>query len=414
MPANVVVIGAGASGLTAAAEAARSGADVTLLEAQKRPGKKLLITGNGSCNMTNLSPDLPRRYFGSGSDLAKTLTEQYGARRTLDFFAGLGLLTRQKNDCVYPASGQAASVLNVLLTELERLQVKMKFSERVTDIVPSADLETYLVKTAGWQYQADAVIISCGSKADPQTGACSDGYTLAEKLGHSLIPVRPALVPLCCRARYLGQLNGVRCRAKVSLRRIFNEEFSEEIASDTGELQWTKYGLSGIVIFQLSRFVSAAAPQERFLLRIDLLPDYSGDELEALLISRAKELGKVPLRVLFKGILNEKLIPVILGLEEDLPGCCADLDREKAAGLCRRIKAFEIPVTGTASFEMAQICCGGVDCAGIDGHLQSRIHKGLYFTGELLDVDGPCGGYNLQWAFTSGHFAGIYAAGDAS
>ncbi len=420
MAKNITVIGAGASGLTAAISAAGKGAQVTILEAQERPGRKLLVTGNGRCNLTNTSAHLPEEYHGSGADLARRLTGRFGAKETLEFFSQLGLLTQEKNGCVYPCTMQSDSVLDVLLAELRIRRVNFKFSQKILRITDNGwsedDALRYAIETPSWVYRADAVILACGSMAAPSTGASEAGYLLAQTLGHRVIAPRPALVPLASDFSYLNRFAGVRCRAKLTLL-----QGGEKIAEETGELQWTKYGISGIVAFQLSRYVSTGG--KGYSLQIDLLPDHTAGELEALLSVRAAQLNQESTTVLLRGILNEKMIKVILECasapaaaagEKLTQKSCADLKESDIRSICRAVKCFSVPVTGTRSFDQAQVCAGGVDCTEVTDHLESVLHRDLYFAGELLDVDGPCGGYNLQWAFTSGYLAGQYAAADSS
>ncbi len=426
MSKSIIVIGAGASGMTAAIAAARQGSAVTILEAQERPGKKLLVTGNGRCNLTNRSKSLSASYYGTGASLAASLTEKFGAEASLQFFSGLGLFTQEKNGCVYPYTLQAVSVLDVLLAELRRLHVNLKFNQKILRITDRGKEEQaagrtgkYEIETPGWTYEADAVVLACGSMAAPSTGASGEGYLLAQMLGHEVVRVRPALVPLTSDFPYLNRFAGIRCRAKLTL--LLG---SSPVAEETGELQWTKYGISGIAAFQLSRFVSVlpdqnAAGEDSFTLQIDLLPDYSLEELEAVLTSRAEELGRETASILLRGIVQEKMIRVLLDCasgqaarlsQASLFGtCCADLTPADLSCICRVIKAFSVPVSGTRSFDQAQVCAGGVSCREVTDQLESRLHKGLYFAGELLDVDGPCGGYNLQWAWTSGYTAGTAA-----
>ncbi|MCD8106246.1 MAG: aminoacetone oxidase family FAD-binding enzyme [Lachnospiraceae bacterium] len=457
MPANVIVIGAGASGLMAAISAARSGAAVTVLEAQERAGRKLLITGNGRCNLTSPDPEMAKKYQGTGAGLAMRLTGEFGNEATLDFFHSLGLLTREKNGCVYPYTMRASSVLDVLLAEARSLRVKLKFSQKITEVIPAGAAQPdrlaqadaggslpngaddavphYQVVTPTWTYTADSVILACGSKAAPATGAASEGYLLAESLGHSIIEPRPVLVPLVCEKHFLEKsLAGMRCHAKVTLlysaSGFWTDRATEELASETGELQWTNYGVSGIVIFGLSRYAdfgrfssdrSPAAAQAsakgtknriHYVLSIDFLPDFNERELEELLIKRAGGLSKEPVSVLLRGFLNEKLIPLVLSHagQGHPPVYCLEMTEEFIKELVTVMKMYHLPVFGTKSFDQAQVCAGGVDCAGVTEKLESRLHKSLYFAGEMLDVDGPCGGYNLQWAWTSGYLAGKNAA----
>ncbi|MCD7883271.1 MAG: NAD(P)/FAD-dependent oxidoreductase [Lachnospiraceae bacterium] len=469
MPTKVIVIGAGASGLIAAISAARAGAEVTVLEAQKKAGRKLLVTGNGRCNLSSTDPMLPEKYHGSGAGLAKRLTaEKMDVAATLAFFHELGLLTTEKNGGIYPYTMQASSVLDVLLAETRRLRVKMKFSQEITGILPpredNSSESCYQIVTPGWIYKADAVILACGSfasdKTEPFSGVCQpqnrsenadassyrasvtghyrSGLELAESLGHSIVKPRPALVPLVCMGDFPERsCAGVRCHAKVTLLHsssgFWTDTTTEVLASETGELQWTNYGLSGIVIFQLSRFLYSAKAQKEdlknasvsrkvppqtqrhplvnYVVNIDFFPEYEESELETLLKKRAGELSKEPSSVLLRGFLNEKLIPLVLqraGMGHS-PAYCSEISDEYIKDLVITVKNYRMMVEGTKSFDQAQVCAGGVDCAEVTDQLESRLHRKLYFAGEMLDVDGPCGGYNLQWAWTSGYLAGKYA-----
>lgn len=410
---KVIVVGGGAAGLMAAIFAAREGAQVTVLEAMERPGKKLLLTGNGRCNLTNLDADLPGAYHGSGRKVAASLTRAFDGHAVCRFFKELGLLTQEKNGYVYPYSAQSGSVLEVLLSEIRRLKVKLKLSEKIKAV--SKTPQGWAVSTEGWTYEADALILACGSKCVPSTGSDGSGYVLAKSLGHKILKVAPALTPVTCRSDYLQNLAGVRCRARVSLCR----GREQEIAADTGELQWTKYGVSGIVVFQLSRYISSAASPEGMFFKIDLLPEYEKEQLFHILSRRSATIGQEKVSVLLAGLLPEKLIPVILS-ETDRTHkksrsitkyTCSELTDEQLWFLIDLMKTFTLPITGTKSFDTCQVCAGGVDCREVDPDtLESRLHPGLYFAGEMLDVDGPCGGYNLQWAWSSGYAAGRAAA----
>lgn len=449
MGKNVIVVGAGASGLMAAVFAARSGAKVTVLEGMDRPGKKLLMTGNGRCNITNMAAALPESYHGGGRDLAAAVIPRFDAGAVRAFFQELGLLTVEKNGYVYPFTGQASSVLEVLLGELARLNVKLKLGEKIEviekvgatgKIEAGQDLHTknvqrdlntsnvaymakcgrnnnmqadrvshWQVRTATWQYQADCVILCCGSKCLPATGSDGSGYALAKKLGLSVAPVAPALTSLLCEGSFLPNLAGVRCPAEITL---YREESGNILSREAGELQWTKYGISGIAVFQLSRFVSTARAGKKFRVSIDFFPGYETDFLVSLLKKRSGELGTAPVSVLLRGLLNEKLIPVVLsesGVSRKKN--CAQLTDLELARLIQTCRQFPLKVLGTKSFDACQVCAGGVDARQIDPNtMECKKHPGLYLAGELLDVDGPCGGYNLQWAWSSGFLAGTSAA----
>lgn len=408
MGKRVIIAGGGAAGLTAAVFAARQGAEVTVLEGMERPGKKLLLTGNGRCNLTNLDVALSGKYYGSGAAVARKLTEQFGASEVLSFFEELGLLTTEKNGYVYPYSLQSGAVLGALLSEIRRLRVKLKLGEKVESI--QQEEERWKVKTASWCYTADALVLACGGKAVPSTGSDGSGYVLARMLGHSVTVPRPALVPFECNGRMYERLSGVRCRAAVSLYRAKSEE-PVLLKKEIGELQWTKYGVSGIVIFQLSRFVSAARSLKQMYLEVDLLPDFEEAYLAALLERRAALLAEERCGALLGGFLHEKFIPVLLknaGISEKLP--CGQLGTAQIKKIVGQAKRLRLSLTGTKSFDVCQVCAGGVDCREVsDETLESKKWSNLYFAGELLDVDGPCGGYNLQWAWMSGYVAGTAA-----
>lgn len=461
---KVIIAGAGAAGLMAAITAARAGAQVTVLDAMERPGKKLLLTGNGRCNLTNLNPSLPESYYGTGAAVAASVIKQFDAQELLAFFRELGLLVQEKNGYVYPYSAQSGSVLAVLLAEAKRLKVKLKYSEKIIEIrrerknaadagpdtakdgfIPltadSSEQDSWwAVKTQSWCYYGDALILACGSKAVPATGSDGSGYELAKELGHTIRKVAPALVPVMCEGKFLPLLAGVRCRAEVSLweqtaakQNVFKTENAKKgpekisaagqhclklLKKDTGELQWTKYGVSGIVVFQLSRFVSLAKPGTKQYLKIDFLPEF-GDELQQLLTRRAAMLGEEKAGMLLAGMLNDKLIPVILERADRhakakkalAKTICQNVSPEQITAIIHEIKQFTLEVTGTKSFDVAQVCAGGVDCSEIkEQTLESKLQRQLYFAGEILDVDGPCGGYNLQWAWSSGYLAGKSAA----
>lgn len=256
---RVIVAGAGAAGLMAAITAARAGASVTVLEAMERPGKKLLLTGNGRCNLTNLDPALPMAYYGTGAALAAAVIKRFDAEKLVSWFEELGLLIQEKNGYVYPYSAQAGSVLEVLLAEARHLKIKLKYSEKIIEIqkhsISSTKEVEWEVRTQTWKYTADAVILACGSKAVMTTGSDGSGYALAASLGHTIQTVKPALTPVICKEKFLPQISGVRCRACVTLFEQIGKKEPVMLRQEKGELQWTKYGVSGIVIFQLSRFV---------------------------------------------------------------------------------------------------------------------------------------------------------------
>ncbi len=413
---DVLVIGAGASGMTAAIVAARAGSGVRIVEKGKKPGRKLLLTGNGRCNLTNMDPDLPLAYHSvSNAEAAKTVTEQVfgsvGVLETLRFFEELGLMIQKRDGYVYPASGQSQSVLNVLTGELDRLRVRVNYNSEVTGLTYDKEMRAWLVKTPGWTYCAKKVIISCGSRAgmprDP--GERKDGLlTLLRKLGHTVTDPRPALTALHCTDPDIRMCEGARTRAAVTLS---DGKSGRLIARDEGELQWTAMEISGIPAFNLSRFAYGISSSSPMNVSIDLLPGYEEERIRAGLFEMLERAGEpVPLPRLLGGFTHEKVASYLARKsgyekEQDLP------DKEEAARrLAGLIKHLKLKVDGTREISRAQICVGGVSPAEVNAQtLESKICPGLYLTGEELDIDGPCGGYNLQWAWSSGMTAGMAA-----
>lgn len=410
MTKRVLVAGAGASGLMAAIFAARAGAKVTILEAMDRPGRKLLMTGNGRCNLTNMDTQLSAAYRGGDPSFAGKIISRFDAEAVRSFFLELGLLTMQRGDCVYPYTNQASSVLEVLLAETRRLNVTIKLTEKIETIQHQDGI--WKVRTATWTYQADRLILCCGSKCIPATGSDGSGYTLARSVGLKLNRVTPSLVPLICEGKFLSQLAGVRCPACITLYRRMAGQKEQMLGSEAGELQWTAYGISGIAVFQLSGYAAAARDTDKVRVSIDFLPQYSDEEVLSLLRRCAQRLGKEHLPTLLRGILPEKLIPVLLNRAGFSPKqACSSLQEEDLQKLLLTCRQFSMAVKGTKSFDVCQVCAGGVSCSELNTDtLECLAIPGLYLAGELVDVDGPCGGYNLQWAWSSGFVAGSAAA----
>lgn len=388
---KVVIIGGGASGMMAAIQAARTGAAVTLLEHNEKPGKKILATGNGRCNLTNLVQE-PSRYRSSQPDFPWKIITQYPLEDTLAFFSELGIYTKDRNGWVYPYSDQAAGVAQVLELEARHQKVKIKTTEEVTDIFREDG--QYLVKTATWQYPCDSVIISCGSSASNVEGSSTTGYELAEKLGHTVVKPLPSLCGIRGKDNYYAKWAGSRMDGCITL-----EIEGETVGEEQGEILFTEYGISGIGVFQLSRYAVRGTDEGKIATyHLDLMPQLTKEELVKLLLDR-QQVGsyKNPQELLI-GLLPRKMIDVLVK---------KTYEPEKIA---ERLKDWQVPVKGAYALRQAQICSGGVDPRELTDQLESRLHPGIYFTGEVIDVDGPCGGYNLQWAWSSGAVAGRAAA----
>ena len=386
MTKKIMIIGGGAAGLMAAIQAARCGASVTILEKNESPGKKILVTGNGRCNLTNLRLD-PNAYHGEDPSFAKKAMERFSLKQTLGFFHKAGLMTTDRDGWVYPRSLQASSVLRVLTEEAAAHKVKMKTNADVKDFRPDPD-NGWRIITSDWEYQADAVIIACGSAASGQEGT-EELLQVLEHLGHRIIKPYPALVPLRCKEK--RKWSGVRTSAVVSL-------YTDErlTASESGEIQLTDYGVSGIPVFQLSRHaVKALTEKKKVYLELDFFPEQTEEELGNWIREQKTTHMDRSLQTILSGCLPDKLA-VLLSKE-----------REPVF----QAKHFRTEIIGSLPVSSAQVCAGGVSSAQIDPHtMGSLCCRDLYLAGEIIDMDGPCGGYNLQWAWTSGAIAGISAS----
>lgn len=404
MRRRIIIIGAGASGMTAAIMAARAGANVTILEHGERPGKKLLSTGNGRCNMTNLEQK-KECYRCADENFPETVLGRFSVRDTLSFFEELGILPKSRNGYIYPNSDQAISVLEALTQELKRLKVRL-LSQCQVERVTKEEGEFVVTASLG-VFRGDALILAAGSRAAPVTGSDGSGYDLAASFGHRLIPPLPALVQLRCEEKHYRQLAGIRTEARVGLY-----VGGKLLAQDEGELQLTDYGISGIPTFQISRYAAVALHRkQKVVVRIGFLPRMTEEEVRSLIERRRKSMEGRTAAQWMNGLLNSKLSLVLLKLagipEKQRTETLSPAQWEQ---LFRQITAYETRVCAVNSFEQAQVCCGGVDTRQVQPTLESKLVKGLYFCGEILDVDGICGGYNLQWAWSSGAVAGRQAA----
>lgn len=402
---KTIIIGGGASGLTAAITAARCGADVTILEHMDRVGKKILSTGNGRCNITNLTMDA--KCYRSGQKwFPMNVIKQFPVQDTLEFFEEIGILTKSRNGYIYPNSDQAASVLDALRLECDRLGVYTVTGCQVRQ-AKKAGKGMFLVQTDQGEFRCHSLVLATGSKAAPVTGSDGSGYELAKSFGHTIIKPLPALVQLRCEGRHFKQLAGIR--ADVHLRVVSEGKC---LAEEDGELQLTDYGISGIPTFQISRYVSVAlASGKKVSVLIDFLPGMTMEEMHGFMRKRVKNLSYRKCEDFLTGVLNKKLAAVLLKLSSiSLEEAVSRVKWENWERLIQNIKQFEAKVTATNDYAQAQICCGGVDTRQIDSQsMESRLVPGLYLIGELVDVDGICGGYNLQWAWSSGFVAGTSA-----
>lgn len=402
---TVAVVGGGASGMMAAITASQNGAKVILIEHKDRLGKKILSTGNGRCNFTNIHQE-PVCYHSDNPDFPWKVIQQFNARSVISFFLQLGVYSKNRNGYIYPNSDQASAVLDALRMEVDRLGIAVQTGVECQEIRPGR--KGFNILADGEIIRADRVILCTGSKAAPSTGSDGSGYRLAKKLGHRIVPVLPALVQLRCKEKFFKSIAGVRADGRVSLW-----VDGQCIAADRGELQITNYGISGIPVFQVSRYAAELLYEQKEVKAVlDFMPDFTEEQMTAFLRTRASARPEKSAEQFLIGLFHRKLSDLWIKL--------SGIPRDKTAGklndmelgrITAMVKAFTVSVTETNSFEQAQVCRGGVDTAEVNPEtMESKYVPGLYFAGELLDVDGMCGGYNLSFAWASGYIAGREAA----
>ena len=405
---QIAVIGGGASGMIAAIAAHGKNAKVTLFESSDRVGQKILVTGNGKCNFTNeyIGKDC---YNGSDSEFIMNALNRFGRDKLVDFFRNLGMFATVKRGGYYPYSGQASTVLDCLRNELSFKGINVRTNASVKCISNTGDGYVLEITEEGKNKKAsyyDDVIISIGSVAGVRGAKVDRHYSLLSDLNLKINPVVPALVQLTCKEDYIKALSGVRFDGTVILCK--NDKV---LATESGEIQLTDYGISGIPTFQLSRIAAYELLEGGELTAfLDFLPDISKEELIQILLFRQVKNTEQTAEEYFLGITNKKvemLVLKLLGIKPSSNACLIN-DKVKTA-FAELLKGFKLHINGTKGYENAQICAGGVDLSEITENFELVNHPGIYVTGEALDVDGRCGGYNLQWAFASGYIAGSHA-----
>lgn len=401
---RVIVVGGGAAGMTAAISAARLGARVTILEKNSRVGKKLLVTGNGRCNFTNINAD-PAYYHGADPEFVRGALTNFSVNDTFRFFEKLGIVPKVEDlGKVFPMSDQASSVLDVLLYELNELGVEIVGDAFVSDII-KGDREFSVKLKNGAEYQGDKVIIATGGKAMPAGGSDGNGHDLAKKLGHTITDIFPALVQLKLEGSFFKRIEGVKF---VGTAVIMSGD--ESLAADRGDILFTNYGISGPPILQISRKAGELlnAGKEAFL-KITLIDAMTKDDLRRMIEKRFQTGSKKPVDFSLVGLINKRLIPVVLSEAgiNDLKRPVAGLSAAEREGIVNILTDWRFKIRGTMSWSSAQVTAGGVATAEIDEQtMESKLVKGMFFAGEIVDIDGQCGGFNLQWAWSSGFVAG--------
>ena len=398
--AEVVIIGGGASGMAAAIAAAESGEHhVTLIERQARVGRKLLSTGNGRCNLTNMDAAVGN-YHGADSGFVRFALERWSPERVLDFFAGLGLMTvTEYGGRVYPLSNQASSVLDVLRFGLEKPNIELLTGITVESVRRSSG--GFALQWADGGRKCDKLIVACGGCAGSKLGGVMDGYNILKSLGHSRTSLYPGLTQIRTRPEIPRSMKGVKVQTGVKA-----VKGKKLLAEGSGDLLFADNGVSGTVIFELSRAVATAG--EGVSLELDLLENMDKSAVKRWLYSRRDARPSAPAKEIFTGALHSRVGMALCKYAGINPeSACGEISAAAMDALASAAKALRLEVTGVSGFESAQVTAGGIATAEFDPKtMESRIVPNLYACGEVLDIDGDCGGYNLQWAWASGLLAG--------
>lgn len=401
---DIAIVGGGASGMLAAIAAASQKKSVILLEHNDKLGKKILQTGNGRCNLTNYKMD-SNCYGKEHAEYAMQVIADFNVEKVIHLFGHMGLLMHDRNGYVYPLADQATQVNDVLNAELKRNQVKVMLETNVEKIMQ--DNNMFVLVTNNGKIRASKAILATGSMAYPKSGSDGSGYRIAKELGHKIVMPLPALTALEDDSKYHKMISGVRIDADIHLCID-----GKEVIAERGELQLTDYGLSGIPIFQISRYaVKALSQKKNVSCRVDFLPSMEQKALQQFLHDK-KARGASNIAELFNGMVNKKIMDMLLkkvGLDGN--GLVNQLTNKQLILMVEAMKNYEVHITGYKGFDYGQVCQGGISLKEINPYtMESTVIPGLYICGELADVDGICGGYNLQWAWSSGYKAGVNAA----
>ena len=403
---DLIIIGGGASGLMAAIVAKDFGIDVAIVEGNDRIGKKILVTGNGRCNITNNNITFPYNNFHSeNDDFFQEALNKFTIEDTRSMFLSLGLpLTELENGKMYPKSLQASSVIDIFRMALDDRNIPLYANCKINSIIKKRNF-TLLTNNEEYEnFSCNKVILSCGGKSANKTGSDGSGYKLSKSLGHSIIEPQPGIVQLKLDYPYLKALSGIKFDGSVSI--LVDDEI---IRTDTGEVLFTDYGISGPPILQLSSCASKALSKgSKVTIRLDMFPYESKENVEDFFATHFSIFNYREISSALIGVINKKLISTILkdvGIN-DIHVPCSNIDWKLINKLINKLVQWDFNCTGTNGFPNAQVTVGGINTLEVDNlTLESKLVKDLYFCGEILDVHGDCGGFNLQWAWSSGYLA---------
>jgi predicted Rossmann fold flavoprotein len=404
---HVLVAGGGAAGMVAAVSAARMGARVTIAERNPRVGKKILATGNGRCNYTNINTSSDY-YYGGNPEFTRGALSIFSAGDAIRFFEKLGIEPKvEEQGKVFPMSEQASSVLDVLLYELNKLGVNIICNALVKKITKENDC--FFVEIENKDIiKADRVIIATGGKAMPSSGSDGNGYELAAGLGHRITDIFPALVQIMLEGSFFKRIEGVKIKGTAEVI-----SGNRSVVRDSGDILFANYGVSGPPILQISRRAGELLRNGNEAFLKIVMMDKHETEVLKLIEKRFMRDRNKPVDFSFVGLINKRLIPVILSEAgiNDVKRPVSEVSLNERKSIARVLTDWRFKIRGTKSWPSAQVTVGGVDTGEIDPNtMESRLVKGLYFAGEIIDVDGYCGGFNLQWSWSSGYVSGFNAA----
>ena len=401
---DLIIVGGGASGLIAAITAKDFGIDVAIVEGTDRIGKKILTTGNGRCNISNncITPPFIN-YHSSNPNFPFTALDKLSLEDTKNFFLSLGLpIIALPTGKLYPQSLQASSVVDILKMAIEDRNIPLYTNCKIKDIHKGKNFKLSTTNEEYKLFTANKVVLACGGKTAPKTGSDGSGYNLAKSFGHSITPLLPGIVQLKLDYPSLKALSGVKFDGYATL--LVDNEI---VKKDFGEILFTDYGISGPPILQISALASQSIfNKKKTEVVVDLLPNYSKEDLEDFLECHFVLLSHRPIINALIGVIHKKIIPILLkecGIT-NLQMPCYELSWKEKMKLVSTLKAWKFTCTGTNDFNQAQVTVGGVNTKDIHyDTLESKLVPNLYFCGEILDVHGDCGGFNLQWAWSSGY-----------
>ena len=406
MSIRIIIIGGGAAGMMSALSARENGGDVVILERNDRIGKKLLATGNGRCNYTNKNLTIDN-YHGSNPKFAYSVLSEFNVEKTIEFFERLGITPAvEDNGKVFPLSFQASSMLDVLRYEIEEKGIELITEAQVSEIKKK---NKFIVTLKDKKiFEGDKVIISTGGMALPSSGSDGNGYNLCKRLGHTVTDIFPGLVQLKLESNLLKSMDGVKFLGIAGI--YINNKL---VLEDSGDILFTSYGISGPPILQISRTALEHMNKgNEVWLKVSIIHTKNQEELFQYLINRFKLMPNKVIEIGLIGLINKRLIiPILKEINIEKNKKVSALSKDEILKLSQILTSWSFKVIGSQSWGNAQVTAGGVNTDEVDSKtMESKLVEGLYIVGELLDIDGDCGGFNLQWAWSSGYIAGLNAA----